>query len=158
MLMDKLRQPHKKNNLSMTKSSLLRHLLNLKVLPTSKALKLYTTLSETLTTNCFAPMFKRKLDKWMMNCDNCLRHFSETLTNRHWMSSVKTHAFAANEYAWHVQMIILNLDFCPKNYTLNGDAYLNECILKWEITAYTIVLICAKLVSGNTTKQVPCMQ
>jgi hypothetical protein len=38
MLIIKLRQPRKKNHLSMTNSSLLRHLLNLKVLPTSKAL------------------------------------------------------------------------------------------------------------------------
>ena len=38
--------------------SLSRHLLNLKVLLTSKALKLYTTLSSTLTTNCYGPMFK----------------------------------------------------------------------------------------------------
>ena len=79
--MDKLRQPHKKNHLSMTKSSLSRHLLNLKMLPTSKALKLYTTLSATSTSNCFAPMFKWKLDKCMMNCDNCVKRFSETLTN-----------------------------------------------------------------------------
>ena len=48
-------------------------LLNLKMLPTSKALKLYTTLSSTSTTNCFAPRFKRKLDKCMMNCDDHLR-------------------------------------------------------------------------------------
>ena len=38
-------------------------------------------LSVTLTTNCFATMFKRKLDKYMMNCDNRLRRFNETLTN-----------------------------------------------------------------------------
>ena len=37
---------------------------------------LYTTLSSTPTTNCFAPMFK-----CMMNCDNSLRRLSETLTN-----------------------------------------------------------------------------
>ena len=72
-----------------TKSCLSRHLLILKVLPTSKALKLYTTMSSTSMTNCFAPMFKWKLDKCMMNCDNYLRHFSETLTNWHWMSRVK---------------------------------------------------------------------
>ena len=58
-----------------------RHLMNLKVLPTSKALKFYTTLSLTSTTNCFAPMFKQKLDRCMMNCDDRLRHFSEMLTN-----------------------------------------------------------------------------
>ena len=39
------------------KIQLSRHLMNLKVLPTSKTLKLYTTLSSTSTTNCFAPMF-----------------------------------------------------------------------------------------------------
>ena len=31
----------------------------------------------------FAPMFKRKLDKCMMNCDNCVRCSNETLTNIH---------------------------------------------------------------------------
>jgi hypothetical protein len=36
------------------KTTLLRHLLNLKVLPTSKALKLYTPLSSTSTTDSFA--------------------------------------------------------------------------------------------------------
>ena len=56
----------KKNHLSMTKSNLSRHLVNLKVLPTSKALKLYTSLSSTSKTNCFAPMFKRKLDICMI--------------------------------------------------------------------------------------------
>ena len=52
-----------------------------KVLLTSKALKLYTTLSLMSTTNCFALMFKQMLDKCMMHYDNCLRHFSKTLTN-----------------------------------------------------------------------------
>ena len=56
---------------------------------TSKALKLSTTMSLTSTTNCFAPMFKRKLDKCMINCYDRLRRFSETLTTWHWMSSVK---------------------------------------------------------------------
>ena len=73
----------KKNHLSMTKSNLSRHLLNLKVLLTSKALKFYTTLSSTSTTNCFALMFKRKLDRCMMNCDDHFRRFSEALTNYH---------------------------------------------------------------------------
>ena len=68
---------------------LLRHLLNLKALPTSKALQLYTTLSSTSTTNSFAPIFKRKMNICMMNCDNCLRRFSKMLTNWRWMSSVK---------------------------------------------------------------------
>ena len=35
----------------------------------------------TSTTNCFAPKFKRKLDKCLMNCDDPLRHFNKTLTN-----------------------------------------------------------------------------
>ena len=73
----------KKKHLSVTKSSLSRHLLNLKVLPTSKALKLYTTMSSTSTTNRFALMFKQKLYKGMMNCDGRLRCFSETSTNIH---------------------------------------------------------------------------
>ena len=33
----------------------------------------------TSTTNYFAPMFKRKLDKSMMKCDNHLRRFNKTL-------------------------------------------------------------------------------
>ena len=70
----------KKNHLSMTKSSLSRHLVNLKVLPTSTALKLYTSLS-TSKTNCFAQMFKRKLDICMKNCDDRLKRFSKTFTN-----------------------------------------------------------------------------
>ena len=70
--------------------SLSRHLLNLKMLPTSKPLKLYTTLFLTSTTNCFASVFKRKLPNiCMMNCDDRLRRFNGTLTNYHWMSSVK---------------------------------------------------------------------
>ena len=38
-------------------------------------------LTLTSTTNCFAPTFKRKLDKCMMNSEDRLRHFNETLTN-----------------------------------------------------------------------------
>ena len=72
-----------------TKSRLSKHLLNLKVLPISKALKLYTSLSLTSMTNCFAPMSKWKLNKCMMNCDDCLRHFIEKLTNWHWISTEK---------------------------------------------------------------------
>ena len=40
-----------------------------------------TLLSFTSTINCFAPMFKRKLNKCMMNCDYRLRCFNEVLTN-----------------------------------------------------------------------------
>ena len=57
--------------------------MNLKVLLTSKALKFYTALSSTSTTNCFALMFRRKLDMCMMNYNVHLSHFSETLTNKH---------------------------------------------------------------------------
>ena len=55
--------------------------MNLKVPPTSKALKLYIALSSTLMANCFVMMFKQKLDKCVMNCDDHLRCFLETLTN-----------------------------------------------------------------------------
>ena len=65
------------------------HGTRLEVACASKALKLYTTLSLTSTTNCFAPMFKQKLDRCMINCDDRLRHFSETLTNWDSMSSIK---------------------------------------------------------------------
>ena len=37
-------------------------------------------LSLTLAINSFAPMFKRKLDRCMMNCDDRLRRTSEMLT------------------------------------------------------------------------------
>ena len=53
----------KKNHLSMTQYSLLRHLLYMKVLPTSKVLKPYTSLSSTLMTNCFTPTFKTEAGK-----------------------------------------------------------------------------------------------
>ena len=67
-----------------TKSSLLRHhLLNLKVLSTSKALKRYTSQSSTSMTNCCDLMLKPKLNICMMNCDDYLRRFKETLTNWH---------------------------------------------------------------------------
>ena len=62
-------------------TNLSRHLLNLRVLLTSEFLKLYTTQSSTSTTNCFAPMFKQKLDICMLKSDNHLKHFGETLTN-----------------------------------------------------------------------------
>ena len=70
-------------------TSLSKHLLNLKVLQTSKALKLYTTLFSTLTTNFFALMLKQKLDSCMIKCDDRLRRFSKMLANQHWMSSVE---------------------------------------------------------------------
>ena len=46
-----------------------------------KGFELYIALSSTSTMNCFASMFKRKLDMCMMNCDDCLRRFNETSTN-----------------------------------------------------------------------------
>ena len=101
--------------------------VNLKVLPISKVMKLYTTLSSSSTINCFASMFKRKLVIFMMNCDDRLRRFNETLTNWHSMSIVK------NECAWHVQTMSMNPNFCEQYCTLNWDVYLNGCILKWEI-------------------------
>ena len=46
--------------------------------------------NSTLTTNCFAPMFKRKMSNiCMINRNDHCRCFSETLTNWHWMSNVK---------------------------------------------------------------------
>ena len=88
------------------KSNLSRHLWKLEVLPTSKALKLYTTLSSTLTTNCFAPMFKQKLDICMMNRDDRLRRFSWNVNKLTFnVKQKKNHAFAANDFAWHVQTI-----------------------------------------------------
>ena len=46
-------------------------------------------LSLKSTTNCFALVFKQKLDKCTMNYDDRLRRFNKTLTNWQWMSSVK---------------------------------------------------------------------
>ena len=71
----------KENHLLMTKSNILRQLLNLKVPPTSNALKPYTTLSSTSMTTCFAPRFKQKLDNCMMNCNDRSRLFNDILTN-----------------------------------------------------------------------------
>ena len=96
-------------------------------LPTSRALKLYTSLSSTSTTNGFALMLKRKLNKCTVNYDDRLRHFNETLTNWHWMSNAKkNHAFATNDSTWHVQTIKHEPWFLSKkNCALNRDAYLN---------------------------------
>ena len=128
----------------MAKSSLSRHLLNLKVLPTSKILKLYMPLSSTSMTNSFAPTFKQKLDGWMMmNCDNHLRRFNKILTHWHWMSSVKEiHAFVANDSAWHVQSIKYEPWFFSKKLRLSRDAYLNRCVRTREITVLKVYLIC----------------
>ena len=116
-----------------TKSNLSRHLLNLKVLPTSKALKLYTIMSLTSMTSCFALMLKRKLNKCMMKCDDHLRRFNETLTNWHWISTIKIHAFVANDYAWHVQTIKNEPYFLSKNLRTEPG-----CVLKQEITVYNL--------------------
>lgn len=70
-------------------TNLLSNLLNLKVLPACKGFEALHNLSSTSTTNCFAPMLKRKLDRYMMQCDDHLRCFSEMLRNWHWMSSVQ---------------------------------------------------------------------
>ena len=83
---------------------------NMKVLPVSKALKLYTTLTSTLTTNAFAPMFKHKLDRCIMNCDDRWRRFNETLAKGHWMSSLKNSCIhgkwlcmtCSNNKVWHL--------------------------------------------------------
>ena len=75
------------------------------------ALKLYTTLSSTSTTNCFTLMFKRKLDKIY---DELWRSFQTFQLN--------------------VNKLTLNPDFCPKNCALNRDACLNGHVLKWETT------------------------
>ena len=108
------------------KSSLSRHLLNLKVLLTLRALKLYTSLSSTSTTNCFTPMFKRKLDRHMMNCDNRLRCLSETLTNWHWMLSVKNSSIRDTWlYMTCSDNKIWTMSFLRKHFALNRDAYLN---------------------------------
>ena len=55
-----------------------------------ETLKLYTTMySIDIKDQLLCSMFKRKLDTCMMNCNEHLKRFSETLTNWHWMSSVK---------------------------------------------------------------------
>ena len=115
------------------KSNLSRHWLNLKVLQTSKALKLYTILSSISVTNCFAPMFKRKLDKCMINYDNQFRRFNEMLTNWHWMSSGKN---ACIRDKWFCMTCSNN-----KIWTLvfvKKIAHLNRCVLKREITVLSI--------------------
>ena len=54
----------KKNHLSMTKSNLSRHLLNMKVWPTSKALKLYTTTREEPAVNYRWISWVWKITSW----------------------------------------------------------------------------------------------
>ena len=132
----------------MTKSNLSRHLLNLKVLPTSKALKLYITLSSTPTTNCFAPMFKRKLDKHMMKCDDYfLRRFNKSLTNWQWMFKCKKFMIQDKWlYMTCSNNKYMNHDFCQKNCALNWDAYLNGWILRHEI------IVCIMKLSLNVPK------
>ena len=119
----------KKDHLLMTKSNLSRHLLNLIVLQTSKVLKLYTTLSSTSTTNCFAPMFKRKLNKYMTNCNDCLRRFNETLTNWHWIKCKKFIHSRQTTLHDMFKQYSTDHDFCQKNCALNRDAYLSVRIL-----------------------------
>ena len=148
----------------MAKSSLSRHLLNLKVLPTSKILKLYMSLSSILMTNSFAPMFKQKLDGCMMMiCDNCLRRFNKILTHWCWMSSVKKfmHSWQMTLHDMSKQWS-MNPVFFQKKVHLNWDAYLSWCVHMREITVlkftwYVTVLleickiyiICARLTFQN---------
>ena len=70
----------KKNHLSMTKSNLSRHLVNLKVLPTSKALKLYITVLN-IKDQLLCSDVQTEEDICMMNCNDHLRHSSKTFTN-----------------------------------------------------------------------------
>ena len=121
------------------KSNLSRHLLNLKVLPTSKALKFYIALSSTSTTNCFALMFKRKLDRFMMKCDNRLGRFSEALIKWHSMSSIKKF-MCSRKMTLHdlFKQYRRNPNFCQKVRALNRDAYLNGCVLKREIIVHGV--------------------
>ena len=103
-----------------TKSGLLRHLLDLKVLLTSKALELYIALSSISTTNCFAPMFRHKLDRCMMNCGDCLSLFNETLTNWHLIPSIKNSrirgywlcATCSNNKVWILNKIARSIIIC----------------------------------------------
>ena len=125
-----------------TKSNLSRHLLNLKMLPNSKALKLYTTLSSTSTTNCFAPMFKHKLNKCMMNYDIRLRCFNDTLTNWQSMSSVQNSCILSKWLCMtHSNNKVWTLIYVQKTAHLTQDAYSNECVLKQEITVWHTNLI-----------------
>ena len=77
----------KKNHLLMTKSSLSRHSLNPKVLLNSKALKLCCFWHQQLVA--LLQCSNGKLNKCIMNYDDRLRRFNETLTNRQWMSSIQ---------------------------------------------------------------------
>ena len=72
----------KKNHLSMTKSNQSRHLLNLKVPPSSMAIYealhiIVLDIDDQLL--CYDGL--RKLDRCMMNCNDRLRHFNEMLTH-----------------------------------------------------------------------------
>ena len=100
------------------------------VLLTSKLLKLYTTMSSTSTTGCFALMFIQKLNKRMMNCDDCSRRFSETLTSWHWISIVKISCICGK---WTCMTCSnnkhMNPIFCQKNLRTES-----RCILKRKHT------------------------
>ena len=97
-----------------------------------KGFELYTTLSSTSTTDCFVTMFKRKLDKCLMNCADHLRRFNKTWTkNWHSMSNVTNSCFPNK---WLCMTCpnnkIRTLIFVGKNCALRWDAYLNKCAHK----------------------------
>ena len=117
----------------------------MKVLPTSKALKLYTTLSSTPTTDCFASMFERKLDRCMMNCDDRFETF-------YWNINKLTLNVKCEKFMHLRQMTLhgmlkektMNPNFCHKNCALTRDACLNRCVLKREISTVWIELFTLK--------------
>ena len=76
-----------------------------------------------------------ELDRCMMNCDDCLRHYKGTLANWQWMSSIKNSCIHGKWlYMTCSNNKIRTLIFVKKNCALNWDAYLNRCVLKQEIT------------------------
>ena len=127
-----------KSSLLMMKSSLLRHLLNSKVLLTSMVLKLYTALSSTSTTNYFAMMLKQKLDRCVMKCNDRLRHFCKMLINWHWMASLKNSWIHGK---W-LCMTCSNNKIWTLTFVKKISALKLGCVLRWEI----IIVWMAKVV------------
>ena len=85
----------KKNHLSMMKSSLSRHLLILRVVLDSKDLKLYTTLSSTLTIDVQMEV-GRMYDEPRRSFETFRQNVNKLTLN---VKRKKNHAFTENDYA-----------------------------------------------------------
>ena len=118
----------------MTKSNLSRDLLNVKVLPASKALWLYTTVPLTSTPNCFAPMFNRKLDRFMMNYGRSFETFQRNLNKLTSNVEHKNSCIRNNWLCVTCSNKVYSLIFVEEIlYLIRMHTY-RRCVLKWEKT------------------------